>query len=211
MRRRPARRPVAKRFAVRPCPVPLRRRGEAPSAGHSLPSREKQRGPHPCGGRLPPRRPPRTYRLAGGGSGTATIPSSRGRCGGVAGGDSAVGRFGGGAGGFAIGFGGAFAGVPRRLGRRPLHRSPSPAAARTPRRRHDHDLSASPATYLPARKLCVNVEHVAGRAEEANDHLFVSRRVGRVKRVPPTRLFAINWRELFHCAHPTANTVYSSA
>ena len=82
----------------------------------------------------------------------------------------AASSFGGGACGFAIGFADGLTppalngGFADRLCRRVLHRSPGHG-------RHDHDFSACPATNFPACKLCVDVEHVAGRADEAKDHL----------------------------------------
>ena len=149
------------------------------AAGQRLRSQEEKaeaRDPAASSNRLSADR--RMFRRLGrGGSGTATIPSSRGRFGGVAGGGSAVGRF----------VCGAAGGVRNRASPAGLRRlapvgiaavsRPASLAAllhrSLGRQRHDHDLSACPATNLPACKLCVNVEHVAGRTEEAKDHLHL--------------------------------------
>ena len=89
-RRRPARRPVAGRSAARPCPVSSHRPGDAfPPPARACGTRRKMQAGRLRHGRV--QRPPRRSRrsrcgCSTGGSGTATMPSSRGRSGGVAGG-----------------------------------------------------------------------------------------------------------------------------
>ena len=170
-------RPVAARSAARPCPVSSRLTGRCLStAGHNLRSQAENALPALCRGGPSPS-PCVTGSGGGtGGSGRDTIPSSRGKLGGAAcgGEQGATPRVPGGEPGllrlrFRNGPCGRYwLRFCNWLGRRPLHRSLGR------RRRHEHDPPARPATDLPARKLRVNVEHVAGRTDQAKNHCQVT-------------------------------------